>query len=563
MLVPLETLRQFTSPMHLPLVDIPSPLGVVPVFVNAGAALLPAIFAGLASAVALLFKPRELLRVCQSKPYIPIIVVGAALGLYFFVGWMEAPAAAAQDSGRSKLTPAGASQTDWAKVALEILRQERNAAPGPAVPLSAEGAEPAPKDETAGSALVFRGNYSRSGYLGGPSPTGLALLWEYRQDNTMVLSSPLVTADHVFGATTYLDPPGSYGSVFCLDAATGEKIWETFLKSGNPDVEFKGFFSSPALTPDGKTLVIGQGLHADVDSELVGLDAATGRVRWIVPTPLHVEGSPAIEGDLVVAGAGAVEAGANHKPQGDPKGVGNPGYVFAVSISEGRELWRYQVNDPESSPAIHDGVVFIGSGMNGSAVVALKTAANVPETERLVWRAETPFPATGSVTLAGDVVLVGCGNGDFVFAAPSPAGLVIALDRKTGETKWTAPMPDAVLGTIAVKGDTAICPVRNGEIVAIDLSQKGRELWRSKISEKPALSGPAFTGTHVYATSSDGNLSVLDAGTGKVIERHYINAEGKPGDLGLSLSSPIVAQGRVYVGSETGGLRCYGGSGAQ
>lgn len=38
---------------------------VVPVFVNTGAALLPAVLAGLASAAGLLFKPREMLRLCQ------------------------------------------------------------------------------------------------------------------------------------------------------------------------------------------------------------------------------------------------------------------------------------------------------------------------------------------------------------------------------------------------------------------------------------------------------------------------------------------------------------------
>ena len=122
-------------------------------------------------------------------------------------------------------------------------------------------------------------------------------------------------------------------------------------------------------------------------------------------------------------------------------------------------------------------------------------------------------------------------------------------------------MPDAVLGTIAVRDGVAICPVRNGEIVALDLKSNGKELWRQRISERsPALAGPAFTGTHVYATTADGYLSILDAATGKVIERIYINHESKPGELGLTFSSPLVSGGRVFVGSETGGLRCYAGS---
>jgi len=49
-------------------------------------------------------------------------------------------------------------------------------------------------------------------------------------------------------------------------------VWETFLKSSSPEVDFKRFFSSPALTPDGKELVIGQGLHVGAKAELVCLD---------------------------------------------------------------------------------------------------------------------------------------------------------------------------------------------------------------------------------------------------------------------------------------------------
>jgi outer membrane protein assembly factor BamB len=95
----------------------------------------------------------------------------------------------------------------------------------------------------------------------------------------------------------------------------------------------------------------------------------------------------------------------------------------------------------------------------------------------------------------------------------------------------------------------------------LDLKSGGNELWRQRISDRaPALAGPAFTGTHVYATSSDGYLSVLDAATGKVLERVYINHESKPGELGLTFSSPLVSGGRVFVGSETGGLRCYAGT---
>ena len=208
--------------------------------------------------------------------------------------------------------------------------------------------------------------------------------------------------------------------------------------------------------------------------------------------------------------------------------------------------------------------------MASAELVALRTAGEEElrekKLDRVLWRAKTPHPATGAVTLWGDWVLIGCGNGNYVYANPSPAGAVLAFDRRTGKPAWEVKLPDAALGPIAAGAKRAIVPVRNGEIVALDLARAGQGqgtdavLWRSRLSTKAVvLAGVAYTQTHVYAVSKDGYLSVLRASDGKIVERHYINDQNRPGEMGLCLSSPTVARGRVYVGSETGGLVCLAG----
>ena len=369
----------------------------------------------------------------------------------------------------------------------------------------------------------------------------------------MCLSSPAVIAQRVFGATVTLDPTGSFGSIFCLDAATGKKQWSTDCykdpDSGQEET-FMGFFSSPAVTADGKYLVIGQGLHDDADCSLICLRADTGKLHWRIKTPLHIEGSPAILGDLVIAGAGAIEG-----PDG--RAIGDTGFVFAARISDGKELWRCPVKDPESSPVIApDGVCYIGSGVGGSELVALRTAADA-DPKRILWRAATPYPATGAVTLHGDLVIIGCGRGNYVQADPDPAGSVIAFDRHSGKKAWEAPLPDAILGAVAVDGKKVICPVRNGEVIALGLTD-GKVLWRRRVNDKsPILAGPALAGPVVYAVSRDGYLAVMDARDGRAIEKHFLDDRANPGEMGLSVSSPVVAGGWLYVGSETGGLRCF------
>jgi hypothetical protein len=55
-------------------------------------------------------------------------------------------------------------------------------------------------------------------------------------------------------------------------------------------------------------------------------------------------------------------------------------------------------------------------------------------------------------------------------------------------------------------------------------------------------------------------MAVINAQSGAVVERHRLNADGIPGKMGLTLSSPVIVNGRLFVGSETGGVRCFAGS---
>lgn len=518
-------------------------LGVVPIVVNAGAVLLPAVAAALAGFVGLLLRPRELVGVCRRNPWRVLMVVGAGVGLWLGVAyWTKATPAKAITTG----------EMDWAQVALTILQREQAGTLGGSAE-TMNGAATRPTE-----AVGYRQDARRCGYAGGIVPQGLRPLWNYRVGEAMVLVSPVVVGDRVYGASCLADATGNYGTLFCIGAGDGRMIWQTDRLGGQ---DLKGIFSSPAATADGRYLVIGQGLHDDADCDLLCVEAATGKLHWQVRTPLHLESSPAIRGDLVVIGAGAIED-RQHRAKGDP------GFVLGVRISDGQVLFREAVNDPESSPAISaEGIVYIGSGINGKAVVALRSDSaetlRATRKSRVLWRTPLAYPVTGAVTLDGGLVIVGAGKGDYVYRDPDPAGLVAALDARTGRVVWQTELPDAVLGAVAACGDRLYCPVRNGEIVALNLAD-GRVRWRQKISGSAGvLAGPAVAGGLVYAVSKDGLLAVLAAEDGRIIEKHRINDDSRIGEMGMSLSSPTMSGGRVYVGSETGGLRCLIGTGSQ
>ncbi|HVT90235.1 MAG TPA: PQQ-binding-like beta-propeller repeat protein [Tepidisphaeraceae bacterium] len=516
-------------------------LGVVPIFVSAGAAVLPTLVAAVTSVVAIILKPRELIRLCREKPMVVGMSVSCLMGICG-LGWLifTSPVRAARQNASQP--PA---HYDWAKVAEDILaRQALAAIPTPAT-------EPAKN----GQAVVLGHDFSRASFDGNIAPIHLARLWSYQPEDTMFLSDPAVFGNRVYVAGCQSDLGGYTGLLACVDFETGKTIWET-TRLG--DELLKPFFSSPAITADGKNLIIGQGLHEDRDCALLCFDTSTGKLRWSVKTSIHIESSPAISGDIVVVGAGAIE-GKTGKPTGDP------GFVLAVRISDGKELWRQTVNDAESAPAIDEtGMVYIGSGFNGNAVVALRS--DLPEElqskkiERIAWKTAVEVPVTGPITLAGELVISGGGNGDVVHSNKDARGLVTAMDRKTGQIKWQTPFEDSVLGFVAFRNDLLVCPIRNGEVVALS-AKDGRVIWRTRVSgTSPVIAGCAFAESRIYSVSSDGYLAVLDAKDGKIIEKTYLNDQAKPG-TGLTMSMPQVVNGLVIVGSETGGVRAYAGSG--
>jgi len=540
-------------------------IAIVPILTNGGAALLPALAATLGTFFTLLFKPKQLFKFCKEKPAAPIGLALFGVLIYFLVTWLMSPANASDGSrGRAGKTlisgnTAGTVSIDWNQIALARIKAKRRGQFNKTIEA------PSLSTTVTDSPFIFRGDSSRVGVIGTAPQGSLDLVWDYypswidddgsveTENSAMILSSPAVHGNYVFAASCLLDPPHSYGIFFCVDAMTGETVWSVDQVDGE---EMKGFFSSPAVTADGKYVIVGQGLHPDTNCKLVCIEVATGKVHWTVSSELHIESSPAIADGIVYVGAGAIENPVTRKPKS------HTGYVMAVRISDGKTLWKQDVIDPESSPIVHEGTLFIGSGFNGEAVVALRTGSDEElkqqNLNRIKWQTKTPYPITGAVTYMDGKVFVGGGNGDFVFRDPNPAGVVISLDTETGKIIWQKEMPDAVLGAVAA-GKLLICPVAAGKVIALNPAD-GTEIWNTAISGKaPVLAGAAMTEDFVYAVSHDGYLGKIALTSGELLEKTYINSESQPGEQGLSISSPMIANGMLYIGSETGGLRCYTG----
>ncbi len=202
---------------------------------------------------------------------------------------------------------------------------------------------------------------------------------------------------------------------------------------------------------------------------------------------------------------------------------------------EGKLCWRYKLGPIMSSPAVKEGVLYLGS------LDRLVTALDA-FTGRFMWK----FAAKGSIACSPAVE-------DNVVVVGDEAGAMYALDAFNGTRKWTF-RTGSPLGSSPVVADGVVYfGANDGYFYAIDPG--GTERWRcitnlnDRIRSSAAVSGPlVFAGTH------GGSLFAFDRSSG--MPQWELKAKG------AITVSPVVGEGRVYVGCRGGsfyGVDAYSG----
>jgi outer membrane protein assembly factor BamB len=354
------------------------------------------------------------------------------------------------------------------------------------------------------------------------------------------------------------------------DAASGKNIkWKTpipGIATSSPIVWGNRVFTTTAVSSAGDNS-FKTGLYGDVkpvddlsphEWKMYCLDKATGKILWersaSVGTPRtkrHTKSSqasstPVTDGRRVIAVFGSV------------------GAMIAWDYT-GKELWRVNVGtldsgwffDPafqwghSSSPIIYRNSVILQADIQkGSFIAAWDLATGKP-----LWRTERAdeISTWGTPTIArttdGREVLVTNGT------------KVRGYDPATGKQLWTlGPNSEITIGTpVAGNGMVYVTggypPVR--PIYAIrpgaegDISlQKGQEsnqsiAW-SNMTEGTYIPTPLLYDGYLFTLNINGVLTAYDPQTGKRAFR------GRVGTGGAFSSSPVGADGRLYIASEDG-----------
>jgi outer membrane protein assembly factor BamB len=250
------------------------------------------------------------------------------------------------------------------------------------------------------------------------------------------------------------------------------------------------------------------------------INAETGKVMWRKRFRNCSAASPAV-GDRVVYVALMQPYPCSRFPRSQA------GFVAALRVRGGKQLWRFRTGPVESSPLLVNGTLYFGSWDRN--LYALSVRGRRP---RLRWR----FPADDEVNTSPAYA------GGTVFFATN-GGSVYAVDARNGRLKWRATSysqfargreqfyasPTIAYGRVYI-GNT------DGYVYAFGAGT-GNLLWARRAGTYVYTAAAVWRKT-VYVGTYDGYVVAYDAATGN--ERWRYSA------VGSIHGAPTVLGGRVY-----------------
>jgi outer membrane protein assembly factor BamB len=310
--------------------------------------------------------------------------------------------------------------------------------------------------------------------------------WRYKADSA-IASTPAVSGHGVFFS--------SYrGTFYSVDRMNGSLLWKARFGAElqqsyerepgpkTPTYNADFILSSPVVSGD--LVMVGAG-----DGSLYAFDVKSGHQLWQFPTGGRIRSSPSVSKGIVYVGS-------------------YDGSLYAIDCNSGKQIWRFDTKGKSipasefgfdrtsitSSPAVVDGVVYIGS--RDAHLYAVDAARGTLkwlsdyEKDNLTWVVSSP-------AVNDEVVYVGTADGHFVDA----------LRANDGHQLWRFAMPSRVWSSPIVAGQTLYVTNQSGSLYAIDLSS-GKEKWRFE-TKSSIQSSPVLADGTVYFGSNDGGVYAI------------------------------------------------------
>ncbi len=396
--------------------------------------------------------------------------------------------------------------------------------------------------------------------------------WTYASQSR---GCPVVCEGKVF-AFGYLGTKEELVEVLsCLDEKTGAKLWEVQIKDYISDTVYNRY-SIGAPVVDAAT----KRVYLLTAYGVFGCWDFTGKELWRISMmekfgrmtfPNSKVGAPAIEGDLVIVRGITANWGADgpaadrfygfDKMTGELVWASTPGEtppqdssfshpifdtvagkrvfyaatgcgnIVCVNALTGKALWRhkYAKAGANATVVLHEGkVIAIHGDENVDTADKGRMVCVTAPTKFLPPLKPGPPPAPGAPAPAG----------------PPPTDQLIfdpAVDAAAWKANeiWRNPLSSGSGSPILV-GDSVIQISDTGSVVALNVKD-GSTVWETKVSNGNTHSSPIYADGYVFAPLMEGAVFVLDAKTGKQIQK--IKVEGN------CIGAAALANGQLLIHS--------------
>jgi outer membrane protein assembly factor BamB len=315
--------------------------------------------------------------------------------------------------------------------------------------------------------------------------------------------------------------------VLCLNASTGEKLWEVTSNkapviTGGP-ASHPGPRSTPFVT-DGKIITIGAGGYVacrkSSNGELIWKsEAYTGEVPQF-----FVAVSPLVIGNKVIAHLNGKEKGTVvafdlntgseiWKLEGESSTYSSPVRMtlfknlivvqgekdlFGVSVDKGELLWKIPT-PPEmrfynsSTPVISgDHVIIAGQGSGTRSIKVTAQGENYQVTE--VWK-------NPEISVSFNTPVLKDG---FLYGNESRFGYVFCLNAETGAKCWADTVKNNRFASVLDLGEVLISLPATGQLIIFKPdSKKYDEIKRYKVADTEVYAHPVIAGNKIYVKDKE------------------------------------------------------------
>ncbi len=293
--------------------------------------------------------------------------------------------------------------------------------------------------------------------------------------NSHASPTPLVQGDRIYVHF------GHQGTA-CLNRQ-GQVVWRNTSLTYKP---VHGNGGSPVLAGD----VLIFSCDGGSDPFIVGLDAATGEVRWKTERQTDASRTFSFSTPTLITVDGQQQ-------------VISPGsnVVCAYDPADGHEIWRarYDGYSVIPKPVFAHGLVFICTGYNRPSLLAIKPTGRGDVTEtHVAWKAGRAVPHTASLLVVDDQLYM-----------VSDGGVASCLDAKTGEVHWSERVGGKFSASPLYADGLIYLQDEDGTATVLEAGTTYRVVGRNSLGER-TLASYAVSGNALFLRS-DQHLYRIEA----------------------------------------------------